>query len=87
MIEQAWKDEGKTSPRISLAFAMVMLGRNEIAEFSPLQYLVNNLNSSAYKGEALPFLTELARDRSVRSALYASAGKRDEGREDRAWRA
>jgi HEAT repeat protein len=70
-IEQAWKDEGKTSPRISLAFAMVMLGRTETSEFSPLQFLINNLNSSAYKGEALPFLTEAARDSSTRKALYA----------------
>ncbi len=70
-LEQAWKDEGKTSPRISLAFALVMLGRTEISEFSPLQYLINNLNSSAYKGEALPFLTELARDGTTRTALYA----------------
>lgn len=74
MIEQAWKDEGKTSPRISLGFAMVMLGRTEIAEFSPLQYLINNLNSSAYKGEALPFLIELARDNNTRKALYAPLG-------------
>jgi hypothetical protein len=55
LIDQAWKDEGKTSPRISLAFAMVMLGRNEISEFSPLQYMINNLNSSAYKGKPCRF--------------------------------
>jgi HEAT repeat protein len=73
-IEEAWKGEGKTSPRISLAFAMVMLGRTEIGEFSPLQFLINNLNSSAYKGEALPFLTELARDNGTRQALYAPLG-------------
>jgi HEAT repeat protein len=80
MIDQAWKDEGKSSPRISLAFAMVMLGRNEISEFSPLQYLVNNLNSAAYKGEAQPFLTELARDNSTRKALYGplETGTKDE---------
>ncbi len=70
-IEQAWKDEGKGSPRVSMAFALVMLGRTEISEFSPLQTLINNLNSSAYKGEAVPFLTELARDPVVRNALYA----------------
>jgi HEAT repeats len=74
MIEQAWKDEGKTAPRISLAFAMVMLGRTEISEFSPLQFLINNLNSSAYKGDAQPFLTELARDNGTRQALYAPLG-------------
>jgi len=71
LIERAWKDEGKTSVRLSLAFAMVALGRNETSEFSPLQFLVNNLNSSAYKGDALPFLTELARDSATRQALYA----------------
>src|ERR1017187_4138234 len=71
LMEQAWKDEDKTSPRISLAFAMVMLGRTETSEFSPLEFLINNLNSSAYKGEALPFLTEVARDGGTRKALYA----------------
>jgi HEAT repeat protein len=80
MIDQAWKDEGKSSPRISLAFAMVMLGHNEISEFSPLQYLINNLNSAAYKGDAQPFLTELARDNSTRKALYGplETGTKDE---------
>ena len=71
-IEQAWKDEGKTAPRVSLAFAMVMLGRTEITEFSPLQFLVNNLNSAAYKGVALPFLIEAARDNAARQALYGT---------------
>ncbi|MEO8368360.1 MAG: HEAT repeat domain-containing protein [Candidatus Solibacter sp.] len=70
VIEQAWKDETKTSPRVSMAFALVMLGRTEISEFSPLQFLINTLNSSAYKGEALPLLTEAARDAGTRNALY-----------------
>ena len=80
MLEQAWKDETKTSPRISLAFALVKLGNIQISEFSPLQFLINNLNSSAYKGEAQPFLTELARDTSVRIALYGTlaAATKDE---------
>jgi HEAT repeat protein len=71
MLERTWNAESKTSPRLSLAFAQVMLGRNELSEFSPLQYLINELNSVAYKGEALPLLTELARDDQVRKALYA----------------
>ena len=28
MLEKAWKDEGKTAPRLSLAFALVMLGQD-----------------------------------------------------------
>jgi HEAT repeat protein len=70
MLDQAWQSETKPQPRLSLAFALVMLGRRDIAEFSPLQYLVNNLNSASYNGQAFPFLVELARDRDVRQALY-----------------
>jgi HEAT repeat protein len=80
MLEQAWQDEGKTSPRLSLAFARVMLGAKEMSEFSPLQFLIGNLNSAAYNGEALPFLVEVARDEGVRRALYGplSTGTKDE---------
>jgi HEAT repeat protein len=70
MLEQAWQDEPKPQARVSLAFALVMLGRRDVSESSPLQFLVNNLNSAAYNGEAFPFLVELARDRDVRQALY-----------------
>jgi HEAT repeat protein len=70
MLEQAWKDEGKTAPRLSLAFAQVMLGDTTVSPFSPLQYLIDNLNSAAYSGVAMPFLVELARDSAVRNALY-----------------
>jgi HEAT repeat protein len=72
-IESAYQKEGKTSPRLSLAFALVMLGKNQLSELSPLQYLVNTLNSSAYRGEAFPFLVEVARDPAVRSALLQGA--------------
>ena len=80
MLEKAWQDEAKTSPRLSLAFAQTMLGKTELTEFSPLQFLVNTLNSSSYKGEAYPFLVELARDARVRTELYGplATGTRDE---------
>jgi HEAT repeat protein len=70
MLEKAWQEEGKAAPRVSLAFALVMLGKTELSEFSPLQFLINNLNSAAYSGVAMPFLVELARDTGVRQALY-----------------
>jgi len=70
MLQKAWQEETKTAPRLSLAFALVMLGKNEISEFSPLQFLINNLNSASYNGVAYPFLVELARDPSVRAGLY-----------------
>ncbi len=79
-LQKAWQDEGKTSPRLSLAFAQVMLGKTELTEFSSLQYLINTLNSSSYKGEAFPLLVELARDDQVRKALYRpmQTGTKDE---------
>jgi len=74
MIEKAWQDETKIAPRLSLAFAQVMMGKTELSEFSPLQHIVNNLDSAAYNGVALPFLVELARDPAVRQALYPALG-------------
>ena len=80
MLEKAWQDETKPQPRLSLAFAEVMLGKTEISQFSPLQFLIDNLNSVAYKGEAFPFLVELAREEAVRRSLYAplQSGTKDE---------
>ncbi len=80
MIQTAWQAETKTAPRLSLAFAQVMLGKTEVSQFSPLQFLINNLNSASYNGVAYPFLVELARDPSIREALYApmATGTKDE---------
>jgi HEAT repeat protein len=79
-VSEAWKDEGKPQPRLSLAFAMVMLGHRQLSEFSPLQYLINQLNSASYNGEAMPLLVELARNQDVRQSLYApmASGTKDE---------
>ncbi len=79
-IDKAWQAETKTSPRLSMAFAMVMLGKTQLSEFSPLQYLINTLNSAAYKGVALPFLVEAARNEAVLHSLYPpmASGTKDE---------
>lgn len=69
-VENAFSNERKTGPRLSLAFALVSMGKREMGEFDPLKYLLDNLNSSGYKGVARPYLTELARDSEVRAALY-----------------
>jgi HEAT repeat protein len=68
--ERAFGEENKTGPRLSLAFALVELGKHGTGEFDPLRYLINNLNSSGYRGVARPYLTEVARDPEVRQALY-----------------
>jgi HEAT repeat protein len=69
-VENAFSNERKTGPRLSLAFALVSMGKREMGEFDPLRYLVDNLNSAGYRGVARPYLTELARDPEVRKALY-----------------
>jgi HEAT repeat protein len=69
IIEKAFNEEKKLSPRLSQAFALVLLGKTEMTEFSPLQYLVNTLNSSSRQGEARAFLIELSRDAQIRASL------------------
>jgi HEAT repeat protein len=79
-IDAVYKDEDKTSPRLSEAFALVMGGQAQLSEFSPLQYLINTLNSAAYSGEAYPLLVEAARAPEVRKLLYRplETGTREE---------
>jgi len=68
--ESAFSLEKKTGPRLSLSFALVSLGKRDIGELEPLRYLVNSLNSAAYRGVSRAYLTELARDPETRRALY-----------------
>ena len=79
-VQKAFDEEGKPSPRLSMAFALVSMGAVEMSEFSPLQLLVNTLNSRARQGEALALLIELARDPQIRAALYPAltTGAKDE---------
>ena len=69
-VESSFSLEKKTGPRLSLAFALVSLGKRDMGELDPLRYLVNNLNSAAYRGVSRAYLTELARDPENRNALY-----------------
>jgi HEAT repeat protein len=69
-LEKAFEAERSANARLSMAFAIVALGSRQMSEFSPLQYLVNNLNVKAYRSVAVAFLTELARDPEVRQAIY-----------------
>jgi HEAT repeat protein len=80
MLAKAFQDEGKTPPRLGLAFAQVMLGKSEISEFSPFQLLINTLNSAAYRGVAYAYLVEVARTPSMRPPLYHAIdiGTKDE---------
>lgn len=80
MLEKAFEDEGKTPPRLALAFAQVMLGKTEISEFSPFQLLINTLDSASWRGVAYAYLIELARNPALRPPLYHALdnGTKDE---------
>jgi HEAT repeat protein len=70
LLEKAFETERNNNARLSMAFGVVSLGSRQISEFSPFQYLINTLNSKAYRDVAISFLTELARDPEVRQAIY-----------------
>jgi HEAT repeat protein len=80
LVERAFHEERKTLARLGQCFALVALGRVEMSEFSPLRYLVDNLNMRAWRGVAEPYLAELARRERVRQALYPAlaSGTKDE---------
>jgi HEAT repeat protein len=80
IVEQTFTGETKITPRLGEAFALVLLGKTEMTEFSPLQYLVDTLNSSIHRGEARAYLIELARDPQIRGLLYPvlAKGTKDE---------
>ena len=56
VLEKAFEAERNANARLSMAFAVVSLGNRQMSEFSPLQYLVNNLNVKAYRsvGDRVP---------------------------------
>jgi HEAT repeat protein len=68
-LERGFNEERKMPPRLAFAFGAVNLGRTELSEFSPMQYLVNTLNSRSYRGVAEAYLNELARQPMVREQL------------------
>ncbi|MGA2434852.1 MAG: HEAT repeat domain-containing protein [Bryobacteraceae bacterium] len=67
-VQKKFEAEEKMPPRLSEAFALVDLGKTEMAQFSPLQYLIDTLNSKAWRGVASAFLIELTRDAAIRRA-------------------
>lgn len=70
MLEDYFVVEKKMNPRLSLAFALTLMGKTDLTEFSPLRYLVNTLNSASFHGVAEPFLIEASREATVRKSLY-----------------
>lgn len=79
-IGKVWKDDDKMPPRLASAFALTLGGDVDLAENAPLRYLLNTLNSAAWRETASAYLTEAARHPSVLAALHQplETGTRDE---------
>ena len=67
--------ERAQNARLSEAFALASLGNLDMGELAPLRYLVSTLNLKSYKGVALAFLVELAREGKIRTALYPAISR------------
>jgi len=70
-LERAFNEEKKMGARLAMAFALVNLGKTELGEFAPFQYLLNTLNSRQSRGISEAYLRELAREAMVREQIYA----------------
>lgn len=75
VLENTWKGEEKMAPRLAAAFGLVLDGDVSVGVDAPLRYLLNSLNSAAYKDTAVAYLVEAARQPKVRSALYEPMGQ------------
>jgi len=69
LLQEEFKNEQKRPAQLAAAFALVMQGQTGFAEFSPLRFLADTLNSAAWKGIAQAYLIEAARDPAVRKPL------------------
>lgn len=76
-LQKAYDTETKRAPQLALAFGMVLDGRTETTENSPLSVLAGNLGSTAYRGVVRGYLTELAQDPGVRLQLYGLLDRGD----------
>jgi HEAT repeat protein len=71
-LQKGYDEESSALARLSMAFGLVTHGRVELTEFSPLQFMINNLNSAARANAAKALLTEAARDDAVRGLLVSA---------------
>jgi HEAT repeat protein len=73
-LDMAFNQEHGMNPRLSAAFALVMLGELKTDRYGPLQYLLNSVNQRAWRDVAGAFLTELGREQPIRQVIYSMLG-------------
>ncbi len=69
MLQGCFDTERKMNTRLACGFGLVKNGNAAMSETSALRYLLNTLNSKAWRGVAEGYLVELARAKPVRTAL------------------
>ena len=71
VLEQTY-NEKNANPKVHLAaaFALVSEGKVDTSDFSPLRYLMENLDVRGQRDSAQAYLTELCRHDDVRKALF-----------------
>jgi HEAT repeat protein len=83
VLTKLWQDEEKMAPRLAAAFGLVADGQLALKEDSPFSYLINTLNSAAWKETALAYLVETSRTSTVLAALYGPLQQADSPRDER----
>ena len=69
-VEQAYNEkDADWKVHLAAAFALVDLGKVDTSDFSPLPYLIENLDTKSHADVASAYLTELARRDDVRKVL------------------
>lgn len=71
-LKQGFDNERAMLPRLSFAYALVALGMTGAESLSPLRYLLNTLNSKAWRNVAQGLLIEAARDPRVLTEVHAA---------------
>jgi HEAT repeat protein len=82
-LTKLWQEEDKMAPRLAAAFGLVLDGKLELTEDSPFRYLINTLNSAAWKQTAYAYLVESARAPTVLAALYGPLEQPGSPRDER----
>lgn len=76
VLDQAFNEKGADwKVHMAAAFGLVNEGKVDTGDFSPLAYLVENLDVKGRSNAAQTYLTELAKRDDVRRALFPLAGQ------------
>jgi len=73
-LNMAFNEEHGMNSRLSAAFALVLSGELKTDRYGPLQYLLDSVNQRAWRGVAVAFLIELAREQPIRQTIYGMLG-------------